>query len=48
MDLHAACLVNSSQGKDAGVYSELTTHFINTMALDVIQVLDSRNYFPSY
>ena len=43
-DLHAACLVNSCQGKDAGV----TTQFINTLALDVIQVLDSRNYFQSY
>ena len=28
-------------------YSDQTTHFINTLALDVIQVLESKNYFPS-
>ena len=26
-------------------FSDLTTQFINTLALDVIQILDSRNYF---
>ena len=46
-DLHAACLVNSCQGKDAGVLFSLNYQFINTLALDVIQVLDSRNYFLS-
>ena len=28
-------------------YSDSTAQFINTLALDVIQVLDSRNYFQS-
>ena len=47
MDLHAACLVNSSQGNNAGGYSDYTTQSIKTLALNVIQVLDSRNYFQS-
>ena len=28
-------------------YSDSTAQFINTLALDVIQILDSRNYFQS-
>ena len=44
MDLLTACLVNCCQGKDAGVLFRIT-QFINTLALDVIQVLDSGNCF---
>ena len=41
MDLHAPCLVNSYQRKDARVLFRL----MNILALDVIQVLDCRNLF---
>ena len=47
MDLHAASLANSCQGKDAGVLFRLNYSFINTLALDVMQVLGSSNYFQS-
>ena len=46
-DLHEVSSVNCCQGKYAGILFRLTTQFINTLAFDVIQVLDSRNYFQS-
>ena len=39
LDPHTACVVNHYQGKVMEFYSEYK------LALDVIQVLDSRNYF---
>ena len=39
--------LGSSLGKDAGVLFRLNYIFVNTLALDVIQVLDSGNYFQS-
>ena len=47
LDSHATYMVNSRQGKIAGVYSDYTTQFINTLALDMIHVLDNRSYFLS-
>ena len=44
-DLHAAYLVNTCEGKDLEFYSDWIAQFINTLAWDVIKVLDSRNYF---
>ena len=46
MDLRTACLVNCSLGKDAGGLFRLSYSIHqHTLTLDVIQVLDSRNYF---
>ena len=47
LDLLATWLVNICQGKDAGALFSLTTQLIHTLALDVIQVLYSMNYFQS-
>ena len=44
-DLYAACLVNSWQGKDAGVLFRLNYSIHQHTGIDVIKVLDGRNYF---
>ena len=41
------CLVNSCRKKDTDVLFKLNYSIISTLALDVVQVLESRNYFQS-
>ena len=42
LDPHAIFVINSCQGKDAGIVFRLNYSIINTLALAVIQVLDGR------
>ena len=44
-DLHADCLVNSYQVKDAGVPLRLNNSIHRNTGFGVIKVIDSRNYF---
>ena len=48
LESHATCMMNSCQGKIAGVFFRLNDSIHqHAPALDVLQVLDGRNYFQS-